>query len=63
MADNALMLGYALAPSRRRYNLTKTFDLDDLIKNWRPDSRYDKDGITTPGLAESRLNGARASFD
>jgi len=63
MAGNALMLGYALAPSRRRYNLTSTTDLDDLICNWGPDSRYGKENTTTPAFAESRLKGARAAYE
>ena len=63
MADNALMLGYALAPSRRRYNLTSTPDLDNLISNWRPDSRYEKESATVLALAESRLKGAQAAYE
>jgi len=62
MAGNALMLGYALAPSRRRYNLAATPDLDLLINNWKPDSRYDQENTTTPALAESRLRGAQAAY-
>ena len=63
MAGNALMLGYALAPSRRRYNLAATPDLDHLIKDWKPDSRYEKENTTTPALAESRGRGARAAYE
>lgn len=63
MAGSALMLGYALAPSRRRYNLTSTADLDDLICNWRPDSRYEKESATAMALAHSRLKGAQAAYE
>ena len=63
MAGNALMLGYVLAPSRRRYNLAATPDLDLLIRDWKPDSRYEKENTTTPALAESRVRGARAAYE
>jgi len=63
MAGNALMLGYALAPSRRRYNLAATPDLDLLINTWKPDSRYEKENTTTAALAESRLRGAQAAYE
>ncbi len=63
MAGNALMLGYALAPSRRRYNLTSTTDLDDLVSNWRPDSRYEKESATVLALAQSRLKGAQTAYE
>jgi HEPN domain-containing protein len=63
MAGNALMLGYALAPSRRRYNLAATPDLDLLIKDWKPDARYEKENTTTLALAESRVRGARAAYE
>jgi hypothetical protein len=63
MAGNALMLGYALAPSRRRYALAATGDLGDLISQWRPDSRYEMEGTTVPALAASRLKGAQAAYE
>ena len=63
MAGNALMLGYVLAPSRRRYNLAATPDLDLLIRDWKPDSRYEKENTTTPALAESLVRGARAAYE
>jgi len=63
MAGNALMLGYALAPSRSRYNLVPTPDLDRLINDWKPDSRYEKENTTSQALAESRLKGAQAAYE
>jgi HEPN domain-containing protein len=63
MASNALMLGYTLAPSRRRYTLKLTPDLDDLIHNWRPECRYEREGTTLQGDAESRLRAAGAAYE
>ena len=62
MSANALTLAYVLAPSRRRYSLEGSPDLDALIRSWSPNSRYERDGTALPELAESRLKGAQAAY-
>lgn len=62
MSANALTLAYVLAPSRRRYDLEGSPDLDALILSWNPNSRYDQEGTTVPALAESRLKGAQTAY-
>jgi hypothetical protein len=62
MAGTAVMLGYTLAPSRRRYSLRRTGALGDLIEHWKPDSRYDPEGTAAQTIGASRLQGAQAAY-
>ena len=59
----AMPLLWIVAPAMRRYEVPASNDVDELIRNWKPDLRYGTSGVIDSVMAEQWTSAARQVFD
>ena len=59
----ATSLLWIVAPAMRRYEIPVSNDVDELIRNWKPDLRYGESGECCSVKAEQWTSAARQVFD
>ena len=59
----AMPLLWIVAPTMRRYEIPASDDVDELIRNWKPDLRYGASGAFGSEKAEQWMSAARQVFD
>ena len=59
----AMPLLWIVAPAMRRYDVPASFEIDELLRDWKPEFRYDKTGAIDSVRAEQWTLAARQVFD
>ena len=59
----AMPLLWIVAPAMRRYDVPASIEIDELIRDWKPERRYDKTGDVDSMQAERWMSAARQVFD
>ena len=60
---DAISLLWIVAPAMRRYEAPASNDVDELIRNWKPDLRYGASNAFDSVKAEQWTSAARQVFD
>ena len=59
---DAMSLLWIVAPAMRRYEMPAANEIDELIRDWRPDLRYDQSGEFDSVTAEQWTSAANRIF-
>ena len=60
---DAMSLLWIVAPAMRRYEVPASNEVDELIRDWRPDLRYGKSGVFDSVKAEQWTSAANRVFE